>query len=31
MRELLRHRCLIRTAVDDSELFPYLYSDADPA
>jgi hypothetical protein len=28
MRELVRNRCMIRTAVDDSDLYPYRYSDA---
>ena len=27
MRELVRHRCLVRTAADDSDLVPYRYSD----
>jgi hypothetical protein len=26
MRELVRNRCMIRTAVDDSDLFPYRYA-----
>lgn len=27
MRELVRHRCLIRTAVDDTDLYPYCCRD----
>jgi hypothetical protein len=26
MIEVVRHRCLVRTSVDDADLFPYLYS-----
>jgi hypothetical protein len=26
MRELVRHRCMVRTRVDDGDLFPYRYS-----
>lgn len=29
MRELIRNRCMIRTAVDDSDLCPYSYSDTE--
>lgn len=29
--ELVRHRCLIRTVVDDSDLFPYQYTYAEAA
>ena len=29
MRELVRNRCMLRTAVDDSDLFPYPYSDTE--
>lgn len=30
MHELLRHRGLIRTAADDSDLFPYCYAHVEP-
>jgi hypothetical protein len=26
MLELVRHRCLIRTVADDSDLYPYRYT-----
>jgi len=29
MRELVRNRCMIRTAIDDSDLYPYPYSDTE--
>jgi hypothetical protein len=31
MVELVRHRCMVQTAVDDSDLYPYRYSYTEPA